>query len=94
MKLIHIKWFHHLDIGLRGSVTITESSINEIMAEWNISISENGDIHHSPKNGRMLPPLCQHRYVMDEVESMVKIYLDGFNRNETCNKWIIPIDPI
>jgi hypothetical protein len=79
---------------MKGLVTIYDSGTKGVLGEWGITIDDQS-VHHVPKDLKVnprLPPICQRESIMGEVESMARIYFEGYNRKREVLKWIEPTE--
>lgn len=88
MIRIMIKWFH-LDFGMRGNISVFDTKKNVFLAEWDVEIETPAIIKYRPKiPNHHLPPICQDEDLMNDVENMIRHYLDGFNQKTSIYQWL------
>lgn len=87
MYRISIKWMTDETSKMLGIVQVHE--MNDYLGEWLVEVDEY-TTHHKPLNNshKHLPPICQNRKLMRQVEEVVHIYMDGFRRSENTGKWL------
>lgn len=92
MLRLLINWYH-TDFGMVGNITIFNTVANNFVGEWLIKV-DNNTMQHRPKGlDKVLPPICEDKAIMNDVETMVNNYMAGYNHESTVHKWIKPAEP-
>ena len=90
MIRILIKWFEvdFPDIELMGIATVSKD--NDFYGQWVVTIQDGTILHKTSSvfDKRFLPPICERKDVMEEVENLAKAYYAGIHKLETVHKWM------